>query len=128
VVASLAVVAGAGAYAVNRQQAALRNERVAAASLLDSQAAGAFDESRLIDARWELEMNRRCDIMERIAASGGVVREANLLNELQQLDGDLGPDPIQWTVSLTLIAVLAEKSVLVAGVDLAADDGYASGP
>ena len=51
VVALLGTVAAAGAYAVNRQRAALRSERVATASLLDTRAASAFNESRLIDAR-----------------------------------------------------------------------------
>lgn len=89
VVALLGAVAAAGGYAVNRQRAAVRNEQVAAASLLDTRAASAFNESRLIDVRWELELNRRRDIVERLAVDAGAARTANLRYELQQLDEDI---------------------------------------
>jgi hypothetical protein len=90
VVALLGAVAGAGGYALNRQKAALRNERIASASLLDTRAASAFGESRLIDVRWELELTRRRDILERIRSAGAAgVRAANLRHELQQLEADV---------------------------------------
>ena len=63
---------------------------VAEASLLDARAASLFGESRLTDARRDLEMSRRTDILERLAAAkDSGAREGNLRHELKQLDSDV---------------------------------------
>jgi hypothetical protein len=96
----------AGGYAYLKRQAALRSERAAGASLLDTRAAGLFAQSRLVDARQQVEMIRRSDLLARLSAPddpeaagegdppvpaapplGG--RSDNLRHELAQLDHDL---------------------------------------
>lgn len=59
---------------------------VAEALLDDSRAASLFSESRSIDARRELAMATRADILKRLASASGA-RQQNLRHELQQLDG-----------------------------------------
>ena len=86
----LAAVAVLGTYAWNRRGAAIRNEEVARASLLDTRAAAYFDEWRLLDTRREIEVNRRLDLLERLNEPGlGETRQANLRHELAQLDVDI---------------------------------------
>jgi hypothetical protein len=87
---------GAAIYA---QELAAERERadrlqralaIAQAALLDTRAANLFGESRLIDARRELEMNRRSDLVERlVSARKAAARQGNLRHELQQLDADV---------------------------------------
>ena len=86
----LVAVAGLGSYAWNRRSAAVHNERVARTSLLDSRAAGYFDQSRLLDARREIEVKRRLDLLERLSSQdAGEARQENLRHELAQLDADI---------------------------------------
>jgi len=86
----LVAAAALGTYAWNRRGAAIRNEEVARASLLDTQAAAFFDESRLWDARREIEVTRRLDLLERLRQPDlGETRQANLRHELAQLDEDI---------------------------------------
>jgi beta-lactamase superfamily II metal-dependent hydrolase len=86
----LVAAAALGTYAWNRRGAAIRNEQVARASLLDTQAAAFFDESRLWDARREIEVGRRLDLLERLNQPDlGATRQDNLRHELAQLDADI---------------------------------------
>ena len=86
----LVAAAALGTYAWNRRGAAIHNERVARASLLDTQAAAYFDESRLLGARREIEINRRLDLLERLNQPDlGETRQDNLRHELAQLDTDI---------------------------------------
>ncbi len=79
-----------GTYAWNRRGAAIRNEQAARASLLDTEAAAYFDESRLFGARREIEVNRRLDLLERLKQPNlGETRKENLRHELAQLDADI---------------------------------------
>jgi hypothetical protein len=104
----LGATALAGGYAYVKRQAALRSERIAGASLLDAQAAGLFAQSRLVEARQEVETIRRGDLLTRIgslenadpsADRGGDAaterpeprggRLGNLRHELAQLDQEV---------------------------------------
>lgn len=87
---SAAVYAQELAEERERAQHLQRALAIAEASLLDSRAASLFAESRLIDARRELEMNTRIDILERLASTTeSGARQGNLRHELQQVDNDL---------------------------------------
>jgi hypothetical protein len=98
----LVAVAAMGAYAWNRRGAAIHNEHVAQASLLDTQVAAYFDESRLLDARREIEASRRLDLLERLAESGlAQTREENLRHELRQIDADISALDARSKVALT---------------------------
>ena len=98
--ALLIAVAAAATYAYTQKAAALRNERIAQASLLDSRAASLFSEASALDARRDLERARARDLTERAAlvanriASSDAPEEArilaeNLSNESAQLASDI---------------------------------------
>jgi beta-lactamase superfamily II metal-dependent hydrolase len=86
---------GAAIYAKELEQERERAEQlrralaIAQASLLDTRAASLFNESRLIGARREREMDTRADILGRLASpTTSGARERNLRHELGQLDAE----------------------------------------
>jgi hypothetical protein len=99
--ALLVASAALGTYAWNRRGAAIRNEQVALASLLDAQAAASFEEWRLLDARREIDVGRRLDLLERLSRPDlGETRQSNLRHELAQLDVDIAALRAGSTVAL----------------------------